>query len=203
MDTLFLLLFGGLSYILVFGGLLVLRHEVLSIRFALETLILIALVGCLSFLTGAAVHPLLFFGLLFLVTLRIRLLVDLGGFLSDRGHLQAAERIYRLASYLAPDPAGQLSIRLHQGCARLQLGFLEEAIEIFDSILLPGRGFKGTSFEAACHYNLGLAYQRKGMGMLAIREFKLILDTWPVSKYADNASAALSHQAQEMLESQF
>ncbi len=203
MEAPFLLLFGGLLYLLLLGGLLLLRREGLSIRFAVEGLMIIALAGGWFFVTGKEPNPLLCLLLLSLVTLRVHILIDLGRLWMARRQVVLAEYTYHLAEWLAPDPASRVRIRFHQAQARLEAGDMEKAIETFQGILrLSGNASLGSRFEAACHYYLGLAYQRQGFGMQAIHEFKLILDTWPISEYARRAAAALNLQAQEMLETQ-
>jgi len=81
--------------------------------------------------------------------------------------------------------------------ARLQQGALEEAVRIFLGILeRVDKSSLGIKHEAACHYNLGVAYQRKGEMSQAVREFKTVLEVWPVSEYARRASMALERQSQ-------
>jgi len=195
MDTRFLLLLVGLLYAIMMGTLSLLRREGLSIRFLVESLIVIGLTGGLAFL-GVIIHPVVFLIVLYLVTMRVRLLVDLGNALARQKRFPAAGRIYRLAETLGPDPAGLTVIRLNQSVVRLQQGALDEAIDMLLGLLNRGdTAGLGIKNEAACRYNLGVAYERKGQQAQAIREFRTVLEIWPVSVYARQASTALERQS--------
>ncbi len=197
-DTPFSLFLIGLLYIIVIGAMSLLRREGLSVRFAVESLVLIALVGGLAFLTGIVLHPVIFLILLYLITMRVRLLVDLANSFAIRGNFPVAERIYNLAERSGADPASRVNLAINRGVARLQQGKLDEAIGMFLEILKTnGKPSLGIKHEAACYYNLGVAYERKGQKDDASRSFKLVLDVWPVSEYARRASVALARQAHE------
>ncbi len=191
-----LLLLVGLLYILVFGALAYFRREGLSLRFAYESLALTLLVCALS-LAGVDIPPVLFLLLLYLLTMRVRLLVDLGNLYARQGRFPFANRIYALAARLWPDAANRLIVRVNQGTARLQQGALDEAIAAFKEVLQEaGAGSLGLKYEAAAHYNLGLAYRRSGQETLAVGEFRRVLDVWPVSECARRAQACLKVTAQ-------
>ncbi len=197
----FLLLFIGLLYIILMGALSILRREGLSIRFAVEGLLLIALIGGLAFATGYVMHPVLFLILLYLVTMRVRLMVDLGNTFASRGNLAAAERIYSLAQQLGPDPVSRVNVAINQGVVRLQKGEIDSAIMMFQEVLsASGKTSLGIKNEAACQYNLGVAYQRKGLEKEASRAFNAVLEVWPVSEYARRAAVALARQGHEVKE---
>lgn len=197
----FLLLFIGLLYIILMGALSILRREGLSIRFAVEGLLLIALIGGLAFATGYVMHPVLFLILLYLVTMRVRLMVDLGNTFASRGNLAAAERIYSLAQQLGPDPVSRVNVAINQGVVRLQKGEVDSAIMMFQEVLsASGKTSLGIKNEAACQYNLGVAYQRKGLEKEASRAFNAVLEVWPVSEYARRAAVALARQGHEVKE---
>ena len=49
--------------------------------------------------------------------------------------------------------------------------------------------------ECATHYNLAVAYERKGMDAQAVVEFNAALDTWPGSEYGRRAAAALERRS--------
>ena len=187
-----LLLLEGLLFIVLFGGLSWLRREGLSGRFAIEALILTLVASGLTALTGFPTHPVVFLIILYLVTMRARLLVDVGNILAQRGQYAQADRLYALAMRLWPDSSGRLIVQVNQGVSRLQQGTLDEAITIFKDVLQKaGQGYLGIKYEAAAHYNLGVAYRRKAMEAQATVEFNAVLDTWPVSEYARRARAAL------------
>ncbi len=192
MDLSLLLVLTGLLYTLVFGGLALLRREGLSGQFAAEATLITVLAGGITALTDFQLHPVLFLAVLYLVTMRVRLLVDLGTFFAQRGQFPRADRVYALAARLWPDPTGRLIVQVNQGVLRLQQGALDEAIGIFKNILQKsGQGYLGIKYEAATHYNLGVAYRRKKMEAQATLEFNAVLETWPVSEYARRAQAAL------------
>src|SRR5512135_1832349 len=98
----------GLVYILLFGVMALLRREGLSIRFAIESLCVTAIAVILVALTPVKIHPVLFLILLYLITLRVRILVDLANTFARRGRFTQAEKIYNFASHLWPDRTGDL-----------------------------------------------------------------------------------------------
>jgi tetratricopeptide (TPR) repeat protein len=158
------LLLVGLAYTVLFGGLSLMRREGLSAQFAFEATAITVILSGLTALTGFPTHPVFFLAILYLVTMRIRLLVDVGNYLARRGKFSSAEGVYRLAERLWPDRSGRLIIEINRGTLCLQQGALDEAIHTFKSILeKAGQGYLGVKHEAAAHYNLGHAYRRKDM----------------------------------------
>jgi tetratricopeptide (TPR) repeat protein len=193
----------GLLYVLVYGALSMSRREGLSLRFALESVALTGLLAGFIALTGFPVHPIAFLVVLYVVTLRVRLLVDLGNLLGRRGDHAAAARVYRLAERLKPDLASSLLVRTNQGVSHLQQGQLEAAIGVLRGVLDEAAGgFLGFRLECAAHYNLAVAYQRNGQDAQAMLEFNAVLDTWPGSEYGRRASAALTRAKQGKLKSE-
>lgn len=187
-----LILLLGFLYIVFFGALAWLRREGLSGRFAVEALALTLVAGGLTALTNFPTHPVAFLLVVYLVTMRVRLIVDVANLVAVRGKFAQADKLHALALRLWPDSAGRLVVQVNQGVSRLQQGALDEAISIFKSVLQnAGQGFLGIKYEAATHYNLGVAYRRKGMEAQAKVEFNAVLDTWPVSQYARFARIAL------------
>lgn len=188
----FILLLIGFVYIVIFGGLSLLRREGLSVRFAIEALVITGIVCGLSVLTGLSIHPVLLLLILYLVTMRVRLLVDIGTFFARRRNLTYAERIYQLAGRIWPDQAGSIILQVNRGTALLQAGKMDEAIAIFNRVLeKSGRGYLGVKYEVAAHYNLAVAYLRHGKEAQATIEFNAVLDTWPASEFARRAASAL------------
>jgi tetratricopeptide (TPR) repeat protein len=187
-----ILLLVGFSYIILFGAVSLLRREGLSRRFAFEALIITLLVSGLTTLTGIQPHPVLFLILLYLLTMRVRLLVDLGNIFARRGQFEFADKLYNLAASLWPDATNSLILRVNQGTSLLQQKKLDEAISIFNEILEQAeQGYLGVKYEAATHYNLGVAYLRKNMDARASIAFNAVIDTWPASEYARRAEVAL------------
>jgi len=187
-----LLLLLGFLFIVLFGALGWLRREGLSGRFAVQARILTLIASGLTALTNSPTHPAAFLFVVYLPTMRLRLVVDVGNLLAQRGNFAQADRLYALAMRLWPDSAGRLVVQVNQGVSRLQQGALDEAMAIFKGVLQnAGQGFLGIKYEAAAHYNLGVAYRRKGTEAPATMEFNAVLDTWPVSEYARRARYAL------------
>lgn len=182
----------GLLYVVFFGALSFMRREGISLRFTLEGL-LITIVGAgLAAWLGSVVNPVFFIVLLYLITMRVRLLVDLGNLLARQHNHAAAARIYALARRAWPDDSGRLLVQLNEGVLALKSGQLEEAVTTFRQVLAAATsGYLGLKSQAAGHYNLGVAYQRQGLEAQATLEFNRVLDTLPVTEYARYARIAL------------
>ncbi len=190
-----LLLLVGLLYALLFGGLSLMRREGLSARFAVETVIITVAFAALVALTSLQINLILFLVLLYVATMRVRLLVDLGNLLAQRESHSLAASVYRLALRLWPDDASRLIVQINQGVLSLQSGNLDEAIAIFKRVLSEAKGgYLGLKHECGCRYNLGVAYQRKELHAQAAAEFNAVLDIWPTSEYARRAEAALQRR---------
>jgi tetratricopeptide (TPR) repeat protein len=187
-----IILIVGFFYIVVFGGLTVIRREALSAQFAIEAGLFTLLVSGLSAGAGFSIHPGIFLLLVYLITMRSRLLVDLANLFARRRDFQKADLFYHLARQVWPDHNSRMVVEINQGTALLQRGELDGAISIFKDILEEvKRGHLGVKNEAATHYNLGVAYLRKNMETQATVEFNAVLDTWPASEFANRAAKAL------------
>ena len=196
LPVMFLLI--GFAYVVLVGGLSLFRREGLSMRFAIEAVILTGLASGLVALTGAYIHPVFFVLLLYLVTMRVRLLVDIGTSLARSGRLSQAESIYRFAERLWPDQASLLVLQVNRGTALMQAGKLDEATTMLKSVLEKcGQGYLGAKYESAALYNLGVAYLRQNNEAQAIVEFNEAIDAWPGSLYARRAAQALERQRQK------
>jgi tetratricopeptide (TPR) repeat protein len=192
MSLQFILLIEGFSYIVLFGAVSLLRREGLSGRFAVEAIIITLIVSGLTALTSIQTHPVLFLILIYLLTMRVRVLVDLGNIFAKRGQFELADKLYNLADKLWPDATNRLILQVNQGTSLLQQKKLDEAIAIFNNILeQAGQGYLGVKYEAATHYNLGVAYLRKNMDAKASIAFNEVIDIWPASLYARRAEVAL------------
>jgi tetratricopeptide (TPR) repeat protein len=190
-----ILLIEGFSYIVLFGAVSLLKREGLSIRYAIEGGIFTLIVSGLTALTGIQTHPVLFLILIYILTMRVRILVDLGNIFAKRGHFERADKLYNLADKLWPDATNRLILQVNLGTSLLQQKKLDEAIAIFDDVLKQAEhGYLGVKYEAATHYNLGVAYLRKNMDARASIAFNATVDTWPVSEYARRAEVALQKQ---------
>lgn len=187
-----ILLLEGLVFVILFGGLAFLRREGLSMRFALEATIITLIVSGLTALTGLSTHPVAFLILLYLITMRVRVLVDLGNLFAKRSQFENADRIYQMVLRLWPDETSRLIVQVNQGAALIQKGNLDTAIGLLNlAIEQTNSGYLGVKYESAAYYNLGIAYQRKQMNAQAVIAFNRVLDTWPASEYARSAAIAL------------
>jgi tetratricopeptide (TPR) repeat protein len=188
----------GVLYILVFGALSVFRREGLSGQFALVALVVTLIFTGLSALELAQPHPIVFYIVLYLVTMRIRLLVDVANAFAARRKFHQAELFYSLGERLWPDATSKLLLKLNRAIAVLQQDDLDRAITLLNEILEhASEGRLGIKQEAAAHYNLGVAYLRKGIKSRAIAEFNEVLETWPATLYARNAQTALKRLTRE------
>lgn len=188
-----MILLVGFLFIVVFGGFSLLRREGLSLRFALEALLVTGLFSGLAWYLGLNLHPILFLGVLYLVTMRVRLLVDAGNLFSRRGRYDIASRLYRLAGSAGADKSSRMIVRFNQHVLALQTGDLEGAIAgLRDLLGETTGGFLGVKHEAAAHYNLGVAYRRNGETSQAITEFNAAIDCMPSSIFAQQAEIALN-----------
>jgi tetratricopeptide (TPR) repeat protein len=187
-----IILLVGLAYVVLFGGLALLRREGLSLRFAFESAIITGLTSGLAAMTGAQVNPVLFLIFLYLITMRVRILIDLGVIFARQGKFSTAGRLYALAARLWPDATNGLILNVNQATLFLQENKLDESIAMFTNVLQQAnQGFLGVKYEAASHYNLGVAYLRKNTTGHATVEFNATIDTWPASLYAQRAQQAL------------
>jgi tetratricopeptide (TPR) repeat protein len=194
MNPYLLILLEALLFILIFGGLPVLRKEGLSLQLAVEVLVLTALGIGASLLTGLRLDPILFLIFLYLFVMRCRVLIDLGNLLSSRGRHQASLSVYRLVMRLGPDLPVRLLALISYGAVLVRIGAMEEAIRILEGVLEKASDHLQPKHESACHYNLGVAYLRLGRESRAVREFNETIDAWPLSPYAQYAQAALERR---------
>jgi tetratricopeptide (TPR) repeat protein len=189
-----LILLEALLFILIFGGLPVLRKEEPSLQLAVEVLVLTGLSLGASLLTGLRLDPILFLIFLYLIVMRCRVLIDLGNLLSSSGRHQLALSVYRLAMRLGPDFPVRLIALISYSAVLVRVGALEEAIRILDEILEKWEERLHPKHESACHYNLGVACLRLGRESRAVHEFNEAIDAWPLSPYAQRAQAALERR---------
>jgi tetratricopeptide (TPR) repeat protein len=106
--------------------------------------------------------------------------------------------VYAAAKRLGPDETGHLMIKLNQGVLALHRGHTDVAVATFQEVLAESKsGYLGVKSQAACHYNLGVAYQRQGQDAQAVLAFNAVLDTWPATEYARYARIALERRKQK------
>jgi tetratricopeptide (TPR) repeat protein len=183
----------GFIYILGFGGISLVRREGLSLRFAVEGLIVTA-VGAAAAYAGLSFHPLLLLIVLYLVTMRVRLLVDLGNWFTARGQHQRAQSLYRFALRLWPDTVGRQIVLINRGVSELGMNEPEAAYRTLEEALACENVRLGAKYLAAGCYNLGLACRRTGREAEAVRHFNEAIDAYPHSIYGVAAQRALKEQ---------
>lgn len=186
----FLIFLVGLLYVVIFWSLSLLRRERLSNQFAYEGLGLTGITFAAVRWGGMAVHPIYFLVLLYLVTMRVRLLVELGNMLSKWGRHHQALAVYRLALRLFPDRSSRLIALINMGAAYLEQAKPERTIEVLENAKAQIVRQLGPKYAAGCCYNLGMAYRRAGRHAEALRQFSEVGDIYPLSGYASLAEKA-------------
>ena len=180
----------GLLYLLGFGVLSFMRRQGLSTRFAIEGLIIVV-IGVLLTLVSVPIHPILFLVVIYLITMRVRLLVDLGNWLISIRRPGRALDIYRLSLRIGPDQVGRQIVLINHGVALLRMQEPEDAYLTLAAALIDERIRAGAKYLAAGYYNFGLACRRTGREAEAIRRFNEAIDVLPTSIYAQAARQAL------------
>jgi Tfp pilus assembly protein PilF len=137
------------------------------------------------------IHPVAFLGVLYLVTMRVRLLIDIGNWLSARGRREQAMALYSLALQVGPDATGRQIVLINRGVAELRNGDPEAAYLTLRDALADDDGQIGTKHLAATYYNLGLACRRSGREAEAVRRFNEAINAWPHSIYGQAAAREL------------
>lgn len=185
-----LLLLIGLLFTFAFRLLSQLRREGLATQFTVEALVITGLGAAYSYAV-APLHPLLFLVLLYLITMRVRLLVDLGNSLTARGQYEPALGLFRLAMRLGPDAVSRRIVLINRGVTQLRMGAPEAARASLEEAVVQETTRLGAKYLAAGFYNLGLACHRLGQEAEAIRCFNQAIDAFPGSIYARAAEQAL------------
>jgi tetratricopeptide (TPR) repeat protein len=186
----FIIFMVGLLFVVVFWTLSLLRRERLSNQFAYEGLGLTGAAFAAAHWGGAAIHPIYFLILIYLVTMRARLLVELGNMLSKSGRYRRALAVYRLALNLFPDASSRLIVKINTGAAYLSQAQPERAVEVLEDVRGHITRQLGPKHRAGCCYNLGMAYRRLGRHAEALRLFAEAGDIYPLSAYARMAEKA-------------
>jgi len=185
----------GLCYIIVFGGLSIIRREGLSTQFAYEVLGITAMVVAGALLTGIPVNPILFLAVIYLLSMRARLMVDVANLLSARGRQRDAISVLQWALRLYPDRSARLIILVNMGIVQLRRQSPESAQSLFELVLEEAEGGSlGIKYEAACRYNFGLALKRQGKEAEAVRQFNETIGVFPSSVYSRAAEQALEQR---------
>jgi len=192
MNSLLMIATIGVLYIVIFGGLGLIRREGLSTQFALEALGITAVVIIWEFLTNITVHPIFFLIFIYLITMRVRLVVDVANFLSNRGRQRDAIKVLQFALRLFPDQSSRLVVLVNMGIVQLRRKNPESAQELFEMVLEKSKdGGFGIKYEAACRYNFGVALQQQGKDAQAVHQFNEVTIIYPNSIYSKGADIAL------------
>jgi tetratricopeptide (TPR) repeat protein len=195
MNPYLLTLLIGLCFIVVFGGLSYVRREGLSGQFAAEVLAITAVVEVLMLLTGMPVNPVIFLIVIYLISMRGRLLVDLGNMLSGRGRQKDAITIMQLALRLFPDNATRLVTLVNMGIVQLRRKNPASAQQLFETVLQEAEsGYLGLKYESACRYNYGVALMQQGREAEAVGQFNQAISLLPNSIYSKAAMDALEQR---------
>jgi tetratricopeptide (TPR) repeat protein len=195
MNLYLMILILGFSYALLFGFLSRLKREGISLQFTLEASLLTLLVSGVGFLTSSTINPLLFLVFIYLVTMRSRLLTDVANFLSGRGRQRDAIAILQVALSLFPDKQTRLIVLTNMGVVQLLRKNPASAEAILSSVLNEANiGGLGIRHEAACHYNLGIAFRGLGQEAKSVQHFREVAESFPGSAYGKAAQKALEER---------
>lgn len=178
----------GFLFTLLFGLLSWLRREPLSPRLAIESILITLIATAVVVLSGLEVNPVFFLVGLYLITMRVRLIADLGTILAAQRQFSPAGRCFDLALHLWPDQAGRQIVQLNRGVLELQTRNIDEAISTLTQVL-DHKEALGMKNEAAAHYNLAMAYLKKSLDARAIAELRQAIDASPASEYGRRAEA--------------
>jgi len=187
----------GALFLAGFTGLSVMRRQRPVARFLIEGGILTGAAVALCFVATPP-NPILFLVVLYLATMRVRLLVDLANLLAGRKRFRPALRLLGFALRLAPDPASRQIAVINRGVTQLRMGEPQAAYFTLQAVLLGelGESLKTASrYQAAGFYNLGVACERTGRPQEAERCFRKAIEVLPGSIYALGADKALKRAA--------
>jgi tetratricopeptide (TPR) repeat protein len=195
LDPTLLLLLVACLFIVTFGALSFFRREGLSAQFALEAALLTAVLVGIPSLFGRQINPYIFVILLYLVTMRSRLLVDLANTFASRDRYDTAFRLYGLSLALWPDATSRLIVLTNRGIAEMRNGQVDTAITTLQGVLSSeSRSSLGRRYEAACHYTLGLAWEQKREEGKAVAEYNEAIEVMPGSPFGQAAAARLQRR---------
>jgi tetratricopeptide (TPR) repeat protein len=184
----------GALFLVTFTGLSLLRRQKPSIRFLVEGGMLTAAAVALCVFVEP-LHPILFLVILYLVTMRVRLLVDLSNVLASRRRFRAALAVAGFGLRLAPDPASRQVALISRGVTQLRMGDPLAAYFTLKGVLLDEQVKPAARDQAAGYYNLGVACERTARREEAERCFRAAIEALPSSIYALGADKALKRAA--------
>jgi len=141
------------------------------------------------------VHPILFLVILYLMTMRVRLLVDLSNVLTGRKRFRPALALHGFALRLGPDAASRQIALISRGVTQLRMGDPQAAYFTLKGVLLDEPVKLAVREQAAGYYNLGVACERTARPQEAERCFRQAIEAMPSSIYALGADKALKRAA--------
>ena len=198
LDPTLLLLLVACLFVLAYGALGYMRREGLSVQLAVETAVLTAILVGGSWLIGVQLNPWVFLAVLWLVTRRASIIVDLANTLARRDRNEMALRLYDLALALWPDTAMRYNILSNRGAALLRSGQVDAAISTLEGVLAAGESSHlAIKIESMVRYNLGYAYELKGEDALSVTQYNQAIDVLPGSLYARAAQSALKRRKKQ------
>jgi tetratricopeptide (TPR) repeat protein len=180
----------GILYVLGFFGLTAIRRQGLSIRFAIEGLMITAIAAVIT-ATVSPVNPFVFLIIIYLLTMRVRLLVDLGNWSTTRQKHNRALALFDLALRIGPDDTSGQIVLINRGVTLLHMQKPEEAYNTLKEALADVKLKPGAKYLSAGFYNMGLACRRTGREAEAIQNFNEAINQLPNSIYAFGAKQAL------------
>ena len=160
LDPYLLLVLVACLFVLVFGGLSLLRRQGLSAQFALESIALTVLLVGGSWLLSIQLSPFVLLILLYLVTMRSRLLVDLANMFAARRNYDLAFRLYRLSLAWWPDDAARLIVLTNRGAAEVHRGQFDAAIETLQGVLDIKTTAIAAEFAVGLYYTMARNHNR-------------------------------------------
>ncbi len=190
MDAGLTILLAGILYIALFEALFYMRQQGMSVRFAIEGLVITATSAAASFYFFP-VNLGIFLAAIYLITMRVRLLTDLGNWFIRRGNCRRGIGLLDFSLRLFPDQAGRRAALINRGMAEIAVKDCQAAYKTIKNALALGEIRRGALYEAAGYYNLGIACRRTGRDSEAVECFREAIGVMPNSIYAFAAERAL------------
>ena len=132
--------------------------------------------------------------ILYAVTMRARIVVDVGNFLCQRSRYDSAHALYRLTLRMWPEPIAHGSALINTSVAYLRAEEPERAATVLENMIATEAPEAGLTLQAAARYNLAVAYRKMGRESEARLLFQQVLDLHPGSMYGVGARHALREE---------